>query len=264
MSATLVGDLSENEAIWRYMTLDRLINMLDDAALFMTGLNAYSKSDPYEGYPPPVVLKQVRDNCPSAMYFSHDANKSKDLNNFKVFAQRIFHSRAVSCWYQGNEESEAMWKIYGDTGKAIAIRTTVGKLANALGNEFDGKIARVLYVNYSKVTQQDYEAVMAAHAQNSLLDPIYKRHSYSHEREVRAYTQIKNAKINDPNTYRPHIAPIDCAKMIEEIIVSPFCGDSYVNATTAVAKLFGLQDRVRQSTLLSDLAPIYSQIESSA
>lgn len=261
MPATLVGDLSGKETIWRYMTLDRLINILDDEALFMTGLGAYSKSDPYEGYPPPVVLRQVKNQCPPSMYFSHDTSKLQDLNNFKVFAERIFHSRVVSCWYQGDEESEAMWKIYGDAGKAIAIRTTVGKLAKALGNEFDGKIARVLYVNYTRVTPEDYKAVMGAHAQNVLLDPIYKRHSYSHEREVRAYMQIKDAKINEPDTYKPHLAPVDCSSMIDEIVVSPFCGGSYVNATKAVAMLFGIGDRVRQSTLISDLAPIYSSIE---
>ncbi len=262
MPATLVGNLSGKETIWRYMTLDRLINILDDKALFMTGLGTYSKSDPYEGYPPPVVLKQVKDNCPPPIYFSHDASKSDDLDNFKVLAQRIFHSRAVSCWYQGDEESEAMWKLYGDTGKAIAIRTTVGKLAKALGDEFDGKIARVLYVNYTRVTQDDYEAVMGAHAQNTLLDPIYKRHSYAHEREIRAYMQIKGAKINEPETYKSHLAPIDCS-MIDEIVVSPFCGGSYVKATKAIAALFGIDSKVRQSTLLSDLAPIYSKIEGS-
>lgn len=262
MPATLVGNLSDKEIIWRYMTLDRLINLLDEGALFMASLGAYSKSDPYEGYPPPVVLKQVKNHCPPSMYFSHDASKSQDLSNFKLFAERIFHSRAVSCWYQGDEESEAMWKIYGDMGKAVAIRTTVGKLAEALGNEFHGKIARVLYVNYARVTQEDYEAVMDAHAQNILLDPIYKRHSYAHEKEVRAYIQIPGANINEPSTYKSHLAPIDYSTMISEIVVSPFCSGSYVKATKAVATQYGLGGKVRQSTLLSDLAPIYSSIES--
>ncbi|WP_130912688.1 DUF2971 domain-containing protein [Pseudomonas sp. Sample_9] len=264
MPASLVGDLSGEEIIWRYMTLDRLINLLDDRALFMTGLGAYSKSDPYEGYPPPIVLKQVKNQCPTSMYFSHDASNSQDLNNFKVFAERIFLSRAVSCWYQGNEESEAMWKIYGDTGKAIAIRTTTGKLAEALGDEFHGKIARVLYINYTKVTQEDADAVMGAHAQNALLDPIYKRHSYAHEKEVRIYMPIKNANIHDPDSYKSQLAPIDYVDMIDEIVVSPFCGGTYLKATKAVATLFGVGDRVRHSTLLSDLAPIYSNIEGTA
>ncbi|MEQ4605286.1 MAG: hypothetical protein ABN489_23170, partial [Pseudomonas amygdali] len=139
--------------------------------------------------------------------------------------------------------------------------TTVGKLANALGNEFDGKIAKVLYVNYTKFTHEDYKAVMGAHAQNGLLDPIYKRHSYAHEKEVRAYLQIKDAKINKPETYKSYLAPIDCSSLIDEIVVSPFCGGSYVKATKAIATQFGVGDRVRQSTLLSDLMPLYSGIE---
>jgi len=243
------------------MTLDRLINILDDKALFMSVLGAYSKSDPYEGYPPPVVLKQVKAQCPPSMYFSHDAGKSQDLSNFKVFAERLFRSRAVSCWYQDNEESEAMWKLYGDAGKGIAIRTSVGKLAQALGNDFHGKIARVLYVNYNRVTEADYNAIMGAHAQNVLLDPIYKRHSYAHEREVRVYMQIEGAKINEPETYKSYLAPVDYFSMIDEIVVSPFCGESYVKAIKAVATLFGVADKVRQSTLISDLAPIYSNVE---
>lgn len=258
MPATLVGDLSGKETIWRYMTLDRLVNLLDDKALFMTCLSAYSKSDPYEGYPPPAVLKLIQENMPPAMYFSLDASKSTDINNFKVLLERLFHSRVVSCWYQDDEESEAMWKIYGDAGKGIAIRTTVAKLSTALGDDFDGKIARVKYVNYSKVTKEDAEAILLAKKQNVILAPIFKRHSYAHEREVRAYMQIKDAHVNDVETYKSHMAPINYSSMIDEIVVSPFCGGSYVKATKAVASLFGLNSRVRQSTLISDLTPLYS------
>jgi hypothetical protein len=263
MSATLVGDLSCEENIWRYMTLDRFINILDDSALYMSSLGAYSKSDPYEGYPPPVVLNLVKEKCPPTMYFSHEASGSEDLNNFKVFAQRLFHSRVVSCWYQGDDESEAMWKLYGDAGKAIAIRTTVGGLAKALGKDFNGRIARVSYVNYTRLTQADSKAVMNAQKQNALLDPIFKRSSYAHEREVRAYMQIEGAQINDLETYRSHMAAIDCAFIIDEIVVSPFCSASYVKAVKAVARKFGFEDVVRQSSLLSDLEPLYSRIEQS-
>ncbi|MEO4013563.1 DUF2971 domain-containing protein [Pseudomonas rossensis] len=261
MPATLVGDLSSGEVIWRYITLDRLVNILDDKALFMSSLGAYSASDPYEGYPPPGVLKIVKDKCPPSWYLSNENNLSQDLSDFKVFAKMLFQSRVVSCWYQGDEESEAMWKLYGDAGKAVAIRTTVGQLANALGAEFDGKIARVRYISYTHTTQTEYDAVMSAYDQKAFLDPIYKRSSYAHEREVRAYMHVKGAQLNDPETFRPHMAPIDCVAMIDEIVVSPFCSTSYVKATKAVARQFGFEDRVRQSTLLSDLEPIYSRIE---
>jgi len=262
MPATLVGNLTGEEIIWRYITLDRLINILDDKALFMASSGTYSASDPYEGFPPPSVLKIVKDRCPPSMYCSDDS-ESQDLSNFRVFAKRLFQSRVVSCWYQSNEESEAMWKLYGDMGKAVAIRTTVGKLANAFGSEFEGKIARVRYISYTHTTQTEYDAVMSAYDENALLDPIYKRSSYAHERELRVYMQIKGAQLNDLETYKPHIAPIDCASLIDEIVVSPFCSASYVRATKAVARQFGYEERVRQSTLLSDLEPIYSGIEES-
>lgn len=264
MPATLVGDLADNEVIWRYITLDRLINILDDKALFMASLGTYCTSDPYEGYPPPGVLKLVKEKCSNSMFFSNDDSGPQDLSNFKIFAKRLFQSRVVSCWYQGDEESEAMWKLYGDTGKAVAIRTTVGKLADALGSEFDGKIARVRYISYTRTTQTELDAVMSAYDHKAFLDPIYKRSSYSHEREVRAYMQIKGAQLNDLETFRPHMAPVDCASLIGEIVVSPFCSASYVRAAKAVARQFGFEDRVRQSTLLSDLGPIYSRIELSS
>ena len=263
MPATLVGDLVGEEVIWRYITLDRLVNVLDDKALFMASLGSYSASDPYEGYPPPDVLKIVKDKCPPSMVCSNADSGPQDLSNFRIFAKRLFQSRVVSCWYQGDDESEAMWKLYGDTGKAVAIRTTVGKLAHALGADFDGKIARVRYISYTHTTQTEYDAVMSAYDQKAILYPIYKRKSYAHEREVRAYMQIKGAKLDDLETFRPHTAPIDCASLIDEIVVSPFCSASYVRAVKAVARQFGFEDRVRQSTLLSDLEPIYSRIESS-
>lgn len=261
MSATLIGNLSGKETIWRYMTLDRLINVLDDKSLFMASLGTYNKSDPYEGFPPPKVLKIIRDILPSSLYYSEDKQHSQDLSNLKVFFERTFLSSAVSCWYQDEEESEAMWKLYGDSGKAIAIRTTVGNLSHALGDKFEGKIARVRYVNYTKTTYEDAQSIMESQAQNSLLHPIYKRHSYAHEKEVRAYIGINGAKLNDPSTYKSHTVPIDCHTLIKEIVVSPFCGNSYLKAVKAVARAFGLEEKVRQSTLISDLKPIFSEIE---
>ncbi|MBK5007323.1 DUF2971 domain-containing protein [Pseudomonas sp. S32] len=261
MPAVLVGDLKGEDVIWRYMALDKFVNILDDKALFMPALGMFSESDPYEGYPPPAVLKCVKNVCPPSMYFSHDADKLQDLSNFKVFAQRLFKSRVVSCWYQSQDESEAMWKLYGDAGKAIAIRTTVERLAGALGEDFQGKIARVHYVDYVRTTQLEYDVVMGSHVQNTLLDPVYKRSSYAHEREVRVYKGIDGARLDEPETFVSHMAPIDCRLLIDEVVVSPLCSPSYVKAVKAVARQFGLGDAVRQSTLLSDLGPIYRSIE---
>ncbi len=73
--------------------------------------------------------------------------ESIDFNN-EDFKKRLL----VSCWFEGEEESDAMWKLYSGSYKyGIAIKSTVGMLQKALDEQFDNErkvdIARVKYVD---------------------------------------------------------------------------------------------------------------------
>ncbi|MDD8060356.1 MULTISPECIES: hypothetical protein [Gammaproteobacteria] len=57
MEVTIGESASLDEALWRYMLLDKLINLLETQKLYFTALESYNESDPFEGYMPDVAAK---------------------------------------------------------------------------------------------------------------------------------------------------------------------------------------------------------------
>jgi len=103
--------------------------------------------------PRAFVLKLAED--PEAV----EKCKSLGLWNHMLAAADNFRSGdggrnmfAVNCWFLGKSESEKMWKEYADSGKGIAIRSTVSRLATALQITGDyrliSKVGRINYVDF--------------------------------------------------------------------------------------------------------------------
>ncbi|WP_152680419.1 hypothetical protein [Chromobacterium subtsugae] len=57
MAILKVGkSLSDDDVLWRYMSLDKFINLLDSKTLFFTPISFYAQTDPFEGYMPKVAM----------------------------------------------------------------------------------------------------------------------------------------------------------------------------------------------------------------
>jgi hypothetical protein len=52
--------VSDNYTLWRYMSLDKLINLLETESLYFAPLVSYTKSDPFEGYLPEIAFEFLR------------------------------------------------------------------------------------------------------------------------------------------------------------------------------------------------------------
>lgn len=60
MGELLIGQsIKGNFRLWRYMSLDKLINLLSTQTLYFTPLLYYQTTDPFEGYRPKVALKAL-------------------------------------------------------------------------------------------------------------------------------------------------------------------------------------------------------------
>ncbi|GAI39952.1 unnamed protein product, partial [marine sediment metagenome] len=51
--------LRDTDVLWRYVTLDKFINLIDSRALFFAPLAWYEKTDPFEGYLPRVAMEAL-------------------------------------------------------------------------------------------------------------------------------------------------------------------------------------------------------------
>jgi len=55
---------------------------------------------------------------------------------------------AVNCWHANDCESEAMWRLYADNGKAVAIETSVDALKESIKSGMSGHIVHIYPVKY--------------------------------------------------------------------------------------------------------------------
>jgi hypothetical protein len=117
----------------------------------------------------------------------------------------------LSCWYMGEGESYAMWKIYDAAGKGVAIRTTAGRLKESLiGTRQPPAFgAMVQYVDYAKTFIPE----------GMFFPYIHKRPSFSYENEYRLLAM-----------WSPEVLEMDEQKVatrMEPDVPPPFSGNVY-------------------------------------
>jgi hypothetical protein len=135
--------LEKGTPLWRYMSLDKLIDLLATKELHFAPLASFAKSDPFEGYIPAVALEadasifrphvddaelawrlvqEHREAAEMQLTGEERARVESQIADLKT-APRQYHaaiakSIAVNCWHINEGESETMWRLYGDGGKA--------------------------------------------------------------------------------------------------------------------------------------------------
>ncbi|MEE5060488.1 DUF2971 domain-containing protein [Pseudomonas alliivorans] len=277
MKVEVLKSLHDDMVLWRYMSLDKFINLLDDEGLYFAPLDSYKDTDPFEGYPPAVALRAIYSlsdetyqavsdtilmaeqmekpwspTVEAAVDKAHKSLRDRPAK-FRLLIDALFKGTLVSCWYHSSHQSEAMWKMYGDQRKGVAIRTTVGKLklalAQAQGNERQKTIfiGKVRYIDYSDPLITAQECKVDGH-----IIPLLKRISYSHENEVRAFLSPDlDASNVEEFTIKPFMASCDVHDLIEGVYVSPYTSMPFFKAVQAVAGKYGLACPVERSDLLS-------------
>lgn len=237
-----------SKTLWRYTSLVKLLALLKDRALFFA--RADKLGDPFEGakgiarrkeiwddhylaffqeairYPPPGYQCELDDEQIAA-----EANRL--LGELEFGGRIARRTTFLSCWHEAEHESEALWRIYGgDTGQAVAIRTTFERLRMSLGDDLYIDIGRVRYVDLEKSFSDINEAFFR------------KRKAFEHEREVRAVIRIYN--------YPPEngfLRTIDIEELIERIYISPLAPHWYQDVVTEAVNRFGCKAEVMTSRL---------------
>jgi hypothetical protein len=283
----ITRSLDDDVVLWRYMALDKFINLLSDECLYFASLESYSKTDPMEGFPPKAVLKIIydiyrQDFSDTASFLNvmetqpgADAEQVKLAiakaramidtmpDEFKIRAEKVFKGTVVSCWYASNHESEAMWKLYSDLGKGIAVKTTVGRLRKALeakGAKFGDRliyIGKVKYIDFQRDTFEPGECVVDGH-----VSPLLKRKSFEHENEVRAFfvgdIDVDNIHSFEPASYQ---VAVDLKELVADIYISPFASGSFSSAVRSIASKFGFDMELKNSSLLSEALGVWDFLE---
>jgi hypothetical protein len=270
--------------LWRYLSLDKLIDLLSTGELFFAPLASFIESDPFEGYFPAVameahagILRPAIQHVESTISKIERRNKKtnqrtpKDLaklrqkfNNLKaapaILFQAMNQSIAINCWHANSGESEAMWRLYADNGKAVAIETDVDALKQSIESRDSAHVVdvfRVKYLDFFNKTLKPEDCAVDGH-----LTPLLKRVSYQHECEVRAFigprfSDFPSKKFLDidycKNYWKPLPVrlPVDTSILAKRVHVSPYSKQPFERSVARVCELFGLPaDIVAPSKML--------------
>ena len=227
------------------MDFMKFVSLLDTQSLFFA--RADKLGDPFEGSPPKLnavmraagledIRRQLSDNSASKVVEMISASD-------KSFRSWIL----VNCWHESDYESAAMWKLYSREYGGIAVKTDFKSLAESFTCSEDVFIGRVEYIDYDRAYIQEG---------NRLVPFLCKRHSFEHEKEVRAITLgdfelVRKGRtrvaegIHETGAYYS----VDVFHLIKEVVVAPYADNWFIELVQSLASRYGMTGPVSKSRL---------------
>ena len=221
-----------NTVVWRYMGLDKFLDVLLNRRLYFTPMGELT--DKYEAMLPKRDYERMQRRWKEEL--------TSDEVNHRVYElfSRLFDLRdrtVVSSWSKGPDESYGLWKIYlGGARAGVAIRTTVSRIERALSNSGDGLGKQVL------VAQVNYGHSLGPEEPSWEQIVTRKTPYYEYEREVRCFLLLApvaetvepsgfwegKGLIPPPASRGPRALgrhlPVDLEELVQELYISPFAG----------------------------------------
>lgn len=227
---------SDETVIWRFMDLAKFVSLLKDKALFMTRADKFE--DQFEGA---VCAEENADRYNEALmgYYAEMLEGKavpKELLDNERNANRLLRMNSyINCWYEGEHESMAMWRLYasGKEAKGVAVKTTVGQLKKAIGHYVE--IGRIEYIDYS-IQWPNVNAALWR-----------KRVSFEYEHEVRIRITPEKGLSYAPAVFMT--LPVDLNDLIETVYVSPMAEPWFKGVIVDLMEKYGVKKDVHHSRL---------------
>jgi hypothetical protein len=251
----------DGTTLWRYIDLAKFLLLLETRSLWFSRADQFE--DPLEGTLTDAEMEHLR---------SRDvANPDRQWSFFEGLLRATRHMRAtayVSCWRADEDESMAMWGLYGKGGVTVAVKTTVGNLKQAISES-------PLRVFLGEVKYLDWRS---AYSDNSPLGMCFRKDtSYEYEKEVRAVIwdadrvsrnasdALKAArKLGDyskavPDPFllqktdgdRGIEVPIDPVNFVTEVVVGPRETESIFRLVKSLLDRYGIGIKITASNRLT-------------
>ncbi len=235
---------SPDTKIWRYMDLTKFLDLILNKSIYLRRIDKFE--DPYEGYISSAYKEDLSAQYELIQSDYRISQEAKDrLHQTHLTGLELVPLYAyASCWFIGEVESAAMWKLYGQSNDCIAICSTLHDLELALdeGDNEEG----VLYLQ--EITYVDGSSPVDA---KNYLKPMFeKRVSFAHENEFRAlYVLNKGRTLLNSNIHQPKkedvrnpdgiTLEIDVKQLIKSIYISPTAGVNFKPIVERVLELAG-------------------------
>nr|AGU09991.1 hypothetical protein [uncultured organism] len=241
------GQLRRDTVLWRYLDAAKLFDFFENSTLFFCRADRFS--DKFEGAFTPTLRQQISDSY---------ARGEIDYT-YEHFKRRMRESVFINCWHRSQDDSAAMWALYGKSECAVALTTTVGQLADTLEGTQDAheedhaiRIARVDYVKHWSDPKLDISPDYARIF-------TYKTKAYEYEKEVRVIIDRTGRTPAPPQStlrstlLEPGIlVPIDAVTLVRSIVIAPDAPPWFEKLVRQSALRYGIEAPVRRSKLATD------------
>ncbi len=205
-SSTLRRPKSSLQPLWRYLSAERLKDLLSTSELFFSHLATLE--DRYEG----ALTQRTHAHLASWLQLHNKstyAQAQREVDHYQKLSQQFY----VSCWHMNDHESYLMWKAYA--GRGYAIKTSFERIQAA----FDKATCAI---NGGVVEYVDFERD-ATSIGNVFNHVATKDKPYSDEREFRLVFWEPDPRNQEyPKAKNGLRVPVDISMLIHSIVASPF------------------------------------------
>lgn len=217
----------DDATLWKYLDFTKFVSLLEKRALHFARTDKLG--DPFEGSYP-------RRNLRLSQASRAELKAIGEINQSSIL---------VDCWHWSGYESEAMWKLYADWERGIAIRTTFRDMRESFTCSEDIFVASIRYIDY-ETGEMDLSVPLEPY--------ITKRQSFEYEREVRAISVLTEYENEQPVSSGEKYADgvyyeVNLNRLIGEVLVAPRAAPWFFELVESVTDRYGVSAPVNKSTL---------------
>lgn len=207
--------------VWHYFTLPKFLGLLDASALYFSRQDQFD--DSAEGH-----LSQW-----DRKYLSQNEGSLADF----LESDRV-GCYFANCWTMSPSDEYVLWNTYASLVDGIAIKSSIGRLKNALP-ESDARSIYISGVNYyDDIKESTFKA--SGGIINRLALGFSKRSYFRAEKEVRLLFHDNDARLDDKSP-RGLLFSVELNTLIEEIYVAPNSYQWFEKAVSHLMELYGLE-----------------------
>lgn len=227
--------IQDDETLWRYFKTSRFIEIIETGEIYFAAANQFD--DQFEGAvgvhspPPPIGSKY-----PKYDYLDKSFRELTRLTK-------------ISCWHLASYESNAMWQLYADQKKGVAITTTTKRMSNAF-EPF--RLSPTYSVEDLWGGKIDYVDLTQERLNLSMLNRFFVKHlAFEWEREFRLLISLRMAEEFGVAVPAEGIrVQVDPATLIDRIILGPTISSDDRERISDAASKMGLGNKIELSSLL--------------
>jgi hypothetical protein len=239
---------SQDVVIWRFMNMAKFRDLMVTGELYFCRADRFA-NDEREGLPPEEYLPALLRLNPL------DVHDQQELDHHVGSGAQFRESFYISCWHLFRNETNKMWKEYGEDGVAICSRYYLLKSAlDAMDDRaflglvrYGSKHLRGFNLfRFITTKRAEYEDEQEVRAMLWIMDPLAT---------MNRHFDVDNRAHPCPLTQPPdrvlpgHKRRVDLQALITEIVVTPWASPATFDEVNRLAKSNGYTIPLRPSGL---------------